>query len=78
MKLIIYDYNLEKEKRGGGGGIKGDRTVTSARNDKYPFKVMKMNETNKYYPIHLKFLKAHPTGPRVSLSGKLKGAFKTK
>lgn len=65
MKLIIYDYNLEKEKRGGEGD-KGDRTVTSARNDKYPFKVMKMNETSKYYPIHLKFLEARPRGPRVS------------
>lgn len=35
MKLIIYDYNLERE---GGGGA-----VTSAANDKDPFKVMQMN-----------------------------------
>lgn len=42
MKLIIYDYNLEKGTRDGGGN-RGGSTVTSARNDKYPFKVMKMN-----------------------------------
>lgn len=42
MKLIIYDYNLEKEE-GWGRERNGGKTVTSARNDKYPFKMMKMN-----------------------------------
>jgi hypothetical protein len=39
MKLIIYDYSLEREERDWGG----EGTVTSARNDRAPFKVMKMN-----------------------------------
>lgn len=35
MKLIIYDYNFERDGEGGA--------VTSAANDKDPFKVMKIN-----------------------------------
>lgn len=42
MKLIIYDYSLEREERD-WGGEGGEGAVTSARNDRSPFKEMKMN-----------------------------------
>lgn len=42
MKLIIYDYSLEREERDKERS-RESRAVTSSRNDRSPFKVMKMN-----------------------------------